>query len=70
MRVRVHGHVRVCVWMRMQDNEFLPMVGLFVALYVGLVIYSLFFTWLTKWLVIGRYKEGTYPLWGSYYLRW
>ena len=23
-----------------------------------------------KWLVIGRYKPGRYPLWGSYYLRW
>jgi non-ribosomal peptide synthetase-like protein len=23
-----------------------------------------------KWLLIGRYKPGAYPLWGSYYLRW
>ncbi|WP_062221632.1 Pls/PosA family non-ribosomal peptide synthetase [Aureimonas sp. D3] len=23
-----------------------------------------------KWVVIGRYKAGDYPLWGSYYLRW
>ena len=23
-----------------------------------------------KWLVIGRYKPGRYPLWGSYYFRW
>ncbi len=23
-----------------------------------------------KWLIIGRYKPGVYPLWGSYYLRW
>ncbi|MBN8906039.1 MAG: peptide synthetase, partial [Rhodospirillales bacterium] len=23
-----------------------------------------------KWLVIGRFREGSYPLWGSYYLRW
>lgn len=23
-----------------------------------------------KWIVIGRYKAGTYPIWGSYYLRW
>lgn len=23
-----------------------------------------------KWLVIGRMKEGDYPLWGSYYFRW
>jgi non-ribosomal peptide synthetase-like protein len=24
----------------------------------------------TKWLVIGRMKEGDYPLWGAYYFRW
>ncbi|MDD5037564.1 MAG: AMP-binding protein, partial [Methylococcaceae bacterium] len=23
-----------------------------------------------KWLVLGRLKEGDYPIWGSYYLRW
>lgn len=23
-----------------------------------------------KWLVIGRYKAGKYPLWGLYYFRW
>jgi len=23
-----------------------------------------------KWLVIGRYRAGTYPLWGLYYFRW
>jgi non-ribosomal peptide synthetase-like protein len=39
-----------------------------------------FYLWLTpvlmavgigaKWLIIGRYKPGAYPLWGSYYMRW
>ena len=24
----------------------------------------------TKWLVIGKMKEGDYPLWGQYYFRW
>ncbi len=23
-----------------------------------------------KWIVIGRYKPGDYPLWGAYYFRW
>jgi non-ribosomal peptide synthetase-like protein len=23
-----------------------------------------------KWLIIGRYRPGVYPLWGSFYLRW
>jgi acyl-CoA synthetase (AMP-forming)/AMP-acid ligase II/carbonic anhydrase/acetyltransferase-like protein (isoleucine patch superfamily) len=25
---------------------------------------------LIKWTVIGRYKQGRYPLWGQYYMRW
>jgi non-ribosomal peptide synthetase-like protein len=24
----------------------------------------------TKWLVIGKMKEGDYPLWGTYYFKW
>ncbi len=24
----------------------------------------------TKWIVIGKMKEGDYPLWGTYYFRW
>lgn len=23
-----------------------------------------------KWIIIGRYKEGIYPMWGSYHTRW
>ncbi|MGZ3650084.1 MAG: Pls/PosA family non-ribosomal peptide synthetase [Bdellovibrionota bacterium] len=38
----------------------------------------LFLTWpvllvisvVAKWLLIGRYKPGRYPLWGSYFFRW
>ena len=25
---------------------------------------------LVKWIVIGRFREGEYPLWGAYYFRW
>ena len=25
---------------------------------------------LAKWIIIGRYKPGSYPLWGLYYFRW
>ena len=25
---------------------------------------------MVKWLVIGRYRAGDYPLWGGYYFRW
>ena len=39
--------------------------GILVALYPAMLTASI----LIKWLVIGRYRAGTYPLWGSYYLR-
>ena len=25
---------------------------------------------LTKWVIIGRYRPGSYPMWGSYHTRW
>ncbi|RKO86104.1 hypothetical protein BDK51DRAFT_28132, partial [Blyttiomyces helicus] len=28
------------------------------------------FAWATKWIVIGHYRAGSHPLWGSYNLRW
>lgn len=46
------------------------------ALIAALLIYcfvSPFFAFLSivsKWLIIGRMKEGDYPLWGTYYFRW
>jgi non-ribosomal peptide synthetase-like protein len=30
----------------------------------------LFLSIAMKWIVIGRYKPGRYPVWGAYYLRW
>jgi len=46
------------------------------AIVTSLTLFSLLppvFTLLSvgaKWLVIGKMKEGDYPLWGSYYFRW
>ena len=46
----------------------------------ALVLSALFFTVVpvasmllsiaAKWLIVGRFKAGDYPLWGSYYFRW
>ncbi len=33
-------------------------------------IAAMLFSILVKWIVIGRFKAGDYPLWGSYYFRW
>ncbi|MBC7641553.1 MAG: amino acid adenylation domain-containing protein [Flavobacterium sp.] len=51
------------------DNHFtsavaaLLMFCIIPPLFIGLGI-------LVKWTVIGKYKAGIYPLWGSYYFRW
>ncbi|MEP6757203.1 MAG: amino acid adenylation domain-containing protein, partial [Chthonomonadales bacterium] len=42
--------------------------GLFA--HAVLVPVSLLVTVGIKWAVIGKYKPGKYPLWGSYFLRW
>ena len=31
---------------------------------------AMFVSIAVKWLVIGRFRAGDYPLWGSYYFRW
>ena len=41
-----------------------------IGVYVVIPPVTLLVVVLTKWLVIGRYKPGEYPLWGSYYFRW
>ncbi|KID88756.1 peroxisomal-coenzyme A synthetase [Metarhizium guizhouense ARSEF 977] len=40
---------------------FSRMVVRIVAPFVGI---------LAKWIIIGRYREGLYPMWGSYHTRW
>ncbi|WP_407482933.1 Pls/PosA family non-ribosomal peptide synthetase [Elizabethkingia meningoseptica] len=50
--------------------------GLHYALLSAMLLYTLIppiystIILLTKWLVIGKIKEGDYPLWGWYYFRW
>ncbi len=41
-----------------------------LVVYSGLVPLLLGLSVVVKWVVIGRYKPGEYPLWGSYYFRW
>ena len=43
-----------------------------IATAVGFALWPswLLFSILLKWVVIGRYKAGRYPVWGMYYFRW
>ncbi len=41
-------------------------VGSALAMYPAMLVVAL----AAKWLIIGRYKPGSYPLWGTYYFRW
>ncbi len=56
-------------WMFEEEFEhweaILGAFGILVALYPALLAASI----ASKWLVIGRYRAGEYPLWGGYYVR-
>ena len=45
-------------------------VWITAALFFGGYPLLLCFNLLVKWIVIGKYKPGSYPLWGMYYFRW
>jgi non-ribosomal peptide synthetase-like protein len=40
--------------------------GVIFAMYPAMLVFSIAF----KWIVIGRYRQGAWPVWGSYYFRW
>jgi amino acid adenylation domain-containing protein len=41
-------------------------LGIALATWATLIVVTI----LAKWIIVGRYRPGRYPLWGSYYLRW
>jgi len=41
-------------------------LGILVGLYPVMLLFAI----AAKWVIIGRYKPGVYPLWGTYYFRW
>ncbi|KJZ74849.1 hypothetical protein HIM_05758 [Hirsutella minnesotensis 3608] len=47
-------------------NLILSLVGA----WAGVQLVFPFIGMLAKWTIIGRYKEGTYPMWGPYHTRW
>lgn len=41
-----------------------------IIMFLGYLPASLLLVAAIKWIVIGRYKEGDYPVWGVYFFRW
>ncbi|KIN03273.1 hypothetical protein OIDMADRAFT_40858 [Oidiodendron maius Zn] len=50
--------------------KFVAVVGAMFIARSGTEIVSPIFGILFKWIVIGRYREGIYPMWGPYHSRW
>lgn len=60
-------------WVEFMKNGFGRFTALVLAMITMRLVVSLaapLLGILVKWVVIGRYKAGKYPLWGGYYLRW
>ncbi|KAJ2955650.1 hypothetical protein NQZ79_g8377 [Umbelopsis isabellina] len=56
-----------------RDSNVVRVVQLSLSLFIARFVTALvlpFIAIVTKWLVIGRYRPGIFPLWGTYYLRW
>jgi non-ribosomal peptide synthetase-like protein len=55
-----------------RDGQIELLRALNLATTVALLVWPswLFLSIALKWLVIGRYKPGRYPIWGFYYFRW
>jgi len=51
------------------DRHFYAVIAAFI-LFCFIPPALVFLSVILKWLVIGKIKEGNYPLWGTYYFRW
>jgi len=47
-------------------QEIASLLGVYVVVNIVTIILAI----AAKWLVIGRFKPGVYPIWGVYYFRW
>lgn len=60
-------------WDNSAKNHGIRLVQLVLSLCISMVASAIIFPLLSiavKWIVIGRYRAGSYPMWGQYYLRW
>ena len=52
------------------DDSVLRAIGMSVLAFVATTLLEFVMAWAGKWLIAGRLKPGSYPLWGWTYYRW
>lgn len=60
-------------WVYLMKQGYGRFTSLLAAMFIARLILGIFAPLLgiaAKWLIIGRYKAGKYPLWGTMYLKW
>lgn len=57
-------------WMEEMGESTLDAILTAIVAFAAIVPLIFVISIAVKWLVLGRVKEGKYPLWGWYYLRW
>lgn len=50
--------------------RFLSLITSMAAARIAVQVAAPILAIITKWVVIGRYREGMYPMWGPYHTRW
>lgn len=61
------------LWVSIKKAGLNQLQGLVAAIIINHAIFDIIgplLGILAKWLIVGRYKPGKYPLWGSMYLKW
>lgn len=53
-----------------EEHNLIPFVLTLVAFHFCWVTFTPLLFVIIKWIVIGRYEAGRYPIWSGYYLRW
>lgn len=60
------------IYLSIKNNTLSTQTGITIisSMTLGLFPAMLILSIIAKWLIIGRYKPGSYPVWGMYYFRW
>jgi hypothetical protein len=62
--------VLICAMRQIIESRIVAIVVASALTSYGMSVYKPLLAIAVKWIVVGRFRPGRYPLWGSYYLRW